>query len=234
MESRKFDTLSKALASDTPRRNLLRGMIVGAFAALGIGQTGAAQSGGNGNGNGNGNLGSGNGNGNGNGNSGWWNGNWNGNGNSGDNNGNDNGNWNSGNRNGNGNGNSNGWCPPWLSCPGSGYIDDATCSCICPLTTADCPGGVDAESCSCIPVVCDALADPCGPNCSCATFYGSNQLVCVDHGGACGYQCGAGQEYENNCPSGMICADAGDCGDYFCYPMCGDTASCAMVPDILV
>ena len=108
MESRKFDTLSKALASDTPRRNLLRGMIVGAFAALGIGQTGAAQSGGNGNGNGNGNLGSGNGNGNGNGNSGWWNGNWNGNGNSGDNNGNDNGNWNSGNRNGNGNGNSNG------------------------------------------------------------------------------------------------------------------------------
>lgn len=36
-----------------------------------------------------------------------------------------------------------------VACPGAGVIDPEACTCVCPLTEDDCPGGVDAVACAC-------------------------------------------------------------------------------------
>lgn len=223
MDDSRFDDLSRAIASrhTTPNRRSVLGALGGAMAALGLGRA-AAQ-------------GSGNGNGNGNGNTGWGNGNNNGNGNRGRGNGNGNGNGGRGWGNGNGNGNHNGWCDPSLTCAGSGYVDEATCTCACDLTVSDCPGGVNAESCSCIPIFCEAKQADCGDpslTCSCGAMLGSGELVCIDRTGPNGYTCNPSSGYE--CADGMVCADDDGCGDYFCYPQCGQAAAFAMLPNRLV
>lgn len=130
--------------------------------------------------------------------------------------------------------------PEPVTCPEGTELNPDTCECDCVLTTGDCPGGVDEAACACIPVICEEANTSCGAaelDCDCVRrvdFDGNttDELVCVDHGGPNGYECGDG---EHTCPDGMVCAwDESQCEGTFCYPVCGEAAAFRHLPNLLV
>lgn len=120
-----------------------------------------------------------------------------------------------------------------VACSGAGIIDPDACTCVCPLTETDCPGGVDTASCACQEGTgCAASTTLCGTTC---VDLSTDPANC----GSCGNRCvGSGA-----CENGSCCA-TGTCGSLTC-PATADSCTgtgiscgsgdvscyCTVVPD---